>query len=678
MSRRRTTAGAGRRPRSDERAGAVRLRDLPSIALIVGATAAAFLPLLRNEFVNWDDPFTIQNNAHLAGRGLVPWAFTTLEMGHYQPMAWLAWGATREIFGVSPLAFHALSLVGHLLNCALMFLVALALMRAARLDDHAARTAAVVSTLVFSLHPLRVEAVAWASAFPYVLSLTFTLLALLAYLRYCWRLEARLFLISIFCFALSLLSRANALDLPIVLIVLDVYPLRRVVAGSGHPTLPRCDMLTPVSWTRVVAEKVPFALLAAVAAVIESSARDIPSLHDIGPAARASMALSAPFKYLARTCAPFRLTPVDLLPLQPAADWLLLVCSALAFIGITGLAWKFRARWPAFAAAWGVYLLLLFPLLGLTPSGQQETADRYMYLAGVVVSLMIGVAVATFIPRRRWRVAGVAALVCVLAVMTWRQIEWWHDSISLWTRAIDLDPRNDLATYNLAIALDNAGRVDEAIARYNDTLRLVPDHEIARSNRDKLVALKAEREGDLLARGGNLAGAIDAYSRALAADAGRAHARAARGVYLVRSGRFSEAVPDLRSAFAASPDPAVANALAFAFMQAGEFREAIHTLTVALTAHADDIEIAGNLARVLATAPDPQARQPAWALQLALGIRAKTGGKDPRVLDTLAAAYAASGQRDLARRVLEEAIGVARQRGDADLAADLMSHERSY
>jgi len=99
---------------------------------------------------------------------------------------------------------------------------------------------------------------------------------------------------------------------------------------------------------------------------------------------------------------------------------------------------------------------------------------------------------------------------------------------------------------------------------------------------------------------------------------------------------------------------------------------------VALKAHADDVEIAGNLARLLATAPDRETRDPALALQLALGVRAKTGGNDPRVLDTLAAAYAANGQRDLARRVLEEAIGAARQRGDPDLAADLMSHERSY
>jgi tetratricopeptide (TPR) repeat protein len=327
-------------------------------------------------------------------------------------------------------------------------------------------------------------------------------------------------------------------------------------------------------------------------------------------------------------------------------------------------------------------VLLLAPVVGLTPSGQQATADRYMYLPGVVVALLVGIAVARAWPRDRSAVAATVlalAVLIALGVVTWRQTRWWHDSITLWTRAADLDPRNDIATYNLAIALADAGRDEEAIGRYEQTLRIVPDQTLAREHLHALQAKRAEREGDRLATAGRLDEAKTAYSRALDLDAARMHARAARGILLTRLGRPREAEVDLRAAYDAKvEDAAVLNAFAFALTQTDRFAEAAQVLGHGVDRYQEDVDLAHNLARLLATAPDAQVRDGPRALRLALDVRERTGGSDPRVLDTLAAAYAATGQMDEARAAADRAIARAREVGDRELAAEIAQHARSY
>jgi len=329
------------------------------------------------------------------------------------------------------------------------------------------------------------------------------------------------------------------------------------------------------------------------------------------------------------------------------------------------------------------YVLFLAPVVGLTPSGLQATADRYMYLAGVVVSLLAGVAVARVWPRDRFAIAAsllaLAVMTAALVGLTWRQARWWHDSIALWTRAADLDPRNDVATYNLAIALAEAGREDEAINRYEQTLRTVPDHTLARENLNLLQAKRAEREGDRLADAGQLDEAEKQYARALALDSKRLHARAARGIVLMRLGHASDAAAELRAAYDADvQDAPVINALAFALIETGRPAEAAAALKRGVGRYPDDVDLAHNLARLLATTPDPQVRDGPLALRLALQVRDRTGGGDPRALDTLAAAYAATGRRNLAQATADQAAVRARQLGDADLAAEIAAHARSY
>jgi Flp pilus assembly protein TadD len=315
--------------------------------------------------------------------------------------------------------------------------------------------------------------------------------------------------------------------------------------------------------------------------------------------------------------------------------------SLAALAAITVVLWRLRRTWPPLLAGWTAYLLLLAPVMGLTPSGQTATADRYMYVPGVVLSFVASLAivqVVAFATAKRLVLAAAAALALMMGLQTWQQTQWWHDSVSLWTRALVFDSRNDIATFNLAVALDNDGRKDEAMARYEQTLALIPEHEPARRS---LTNLRAER-----------------------------------GLARLESGQPGEAVADLRAALAQRPDDLVlANALSYSLIQSGRAADAVAVLKQSLAHYPDNDELAHNLARLLATSSDAAVRDGTLALRLALAVRERTGGRDPRVLDTLAAAFAAAGQQENARKASIEAAALARKLGDEELAREIASHE---
>jgi len=340
------------------------------------------------------------------------------------------------------------------------------------------------------------------------------------------------------------------------------------------------------------------------------------------------------------------------------------------------------------------------------------TADRYMYIPNVVLALLAGVAIARWMTKsgspnrvgagfqpapvalkgrpyvdfeaRSTDVALVPLAVAGLVVaasgaLTVRQILYWKNSTTLWTRAIELDPSNDVAAYNLAVGYAEAGRDDQAIEWYQRTLALVPDHDLARRNLAVLQAAAAERNGDRLMAAGRADEASGEYERALALDSTRLHARAARGMLLLRQGDLRGAASELRVAMdGGATDVEVPNALAFALVQTGDPAQAARVLSRALEAHPDDVNLKHNLARLLATAPDPRVRDSARALQLALEVCDRTGNRDPRALDTLSAAYAAVGRVDLARATASRAAARARELGDAATAADIDAHARRY
>ena len=366
----------------------------------------------------------------------------------------------------------------------------------------------------------------------------------------------------------------------------------------------------------VLARILPFVALAVAAAFLESRARITATLAEVGAGARLTLAFTAPFKYLWRTVVPLRLTPLDPLALTPRADVPLAIVAAAALVAISWVAWRSRRDYPWSFAAWVSYLALLAPAVGLVPSGLQATADRYTYLAAVPLSLWVAAAAApanaghhdsqSVGPAfRRTRAAGLAMVLVALAFFSYQQMQYWRSSIALWTRAVEIDPASDLARYNLASALAEAGRRGDAVAQYDEVLRIVPEHREARRNRDLLHAAQLEDEANALAASGKLEVAIERYRQALALDPARTHSEAALGMALVQAGRTAEAIEPLRTAInLGAPEPALPNALAFSLMMKGRTREACDVLFAARARFPDDADIERNLTQVAATCPE--------------------------------------------------------------------------
>lgn len=625
-----------------------------SAALAV-VTAAVFWPLLGNGFLNWDDAEVLTGNdaLRLPAPSLLAWAFSTVHMSHYQPLSWLAlaWlgGAPPD-----PARVHAVALALHALNAGLVLWLAVQILRPLAAGTGLLLSAFAAAAL-FAVHPLRVEPVAWASALPYLLSYALLLPSVACWFAWLRHDRRRDLVVAVVLFTLSQLARVTA----------PLWPLVLAAAAWADPAAKRRN-------ARGVASAIlPFVLVAIPLAAVEAGARNVEALSDVPWAARLASTLSNPAVYLWRTLWPVALTPLDVLPRVPAADWPRALLAAAAVAAVVVITVRLTSSRAALSV-WGSIAALLAPVAGLTPSGLQLTADRYTY--GPAAILTVGLAAS--ILRVPVRLRGVLAGLCLvtalpLTAVTRTQLGYWRDSVTLWSRAATLDPQNDVAAYNLANALRDAGRPDDAIAELTRLMALVPDHGpgatlLARLSSDREMAAATAAAG-----AGRVAEAVAGFDRALALQPARLDARVNRGMALLSLGDVARAVPDLEAAVQAGrDDAAVVNALAFAWTSVNRAADAVRLLAAAQARHADDAGVTNNLARLLLTAEPPSLRDPARALALASDLDRLGGGRDPRLLDTLALAQAANGRAADARATWMRALQIARQAGDTALAGE--------
>jgi tetratricopeptide (TPR) repeat protein len=442
-----------------------------ALALLATATMATYWPALDNGFV-WDDGSNIVHNANLdhLDLDLMRWAFTGSRLGHYQPLTWLSLALDRALWGADARGFHLTSVLLQALNALLFAAVARRLLAAARRERvTAACGAAFVAAAVFALHPLRVESVAWATERRDLLSGAFFFATVLAYLamvrrdrrgraRLGWGLGATLF------FALSLGAKALALGLPLVLLVLDVYPLRRWPPRRQPAPEGGARRAAAV---RLLAEKIPlFALalgfgLAALAAQAETQALVGLDKHGwierLFQASYGAMFYPRAMFFLAWS--PLYERPTVLDPWAPRY-----LFSALAFVVVTAALVALRRRFPAGLAVWLAYLILLAPVSGLAQSGIQLVADRYAYLAGLGFALLAGAGVAAAWRRCHGRAGKTAVAAVTLAVLSgwallaFRQVRVWRDDVTLWSHVVAQGP-SAMAYNNLgAMALQRGDR----------------------------------------------------------------------------------------------------------------------------------------------------------------------------------------------------------------------------
>jgi tetratricopeptide (TPR) repeat protein len=564
---------------------------------LLALTVAAYGPVWRNDFVDFDDELYITNNPRvtdgLSASGAA-WALTTYHGHYWQPLSWLSLQFDAHFFsGRSPdgqrvlsRVIHGESLLWHTASVLLLF----GLWQ--RLTG--ARWRSFLLAALFAVHPLHVESVAWAAERKDVLSVFFGVLALWAYIRYAEAPGWKPYLAVMAAFLLSLMAKPMLMTLPFVLLLLDYWPLQRLKSEIGNPNAeirnPKrrgfgslgfraWDFLRISDFRFRILEKVPLLLVAGAVAVVTVLARQqtgapIP-LSDIPVSARIGNGLAAYGWYVAHSLVPARLC---VLYPHPMRDWSVL--SALAgaglLLGVTLLAaWQARRR-PWFVVGWLWFVGTLLPVIGLFQGGVQAWADRFTYWPHVGLFLVAVWGLAEL--AQRWRVparlAGAAAALALggFAALTWVQVGYWHDSTALWERALAVTENNHRAHLLLGKYCLGQGRLDEAASHLGEAVRIYPE------SSEHYYAL-----GVALLTLGRLEEADAQFRHVLGRDPGRADAWHDLGIVELRLGKPDRAVRCFRRIL--EPEPDSADALAMmgqALWRQGRRAEALEALRQAL------------------------------------------------------------------------------------------------
>lgn len=542
-------------------------------------TFLAFLPALWNDFVAWDDRRNLYENPDYRGLGWtqLKWMFTTSLLGHYIPLTWLSFGLDFVVWGMNPVGYHLTNLVLHVVATVLFYFVARRVLREGiDVSPTALAAGAAAAALFFGIHPLRVESVAWATERRDVLSGALFLLTILLYLHAARASGPRrrwLLSVSVASYLLALASKAIVITLPVVLVVLDVYPLARLRGG------PR-DWGSP-SRGAVWVEKVPYLLLGAVGAVVSYSAqaRVLPDVSSSWLARTAHVFYGFWF-HLLKTAVPVGLSPLYEAPARIDPWEPRFLASAIGVVGAGVLTLLLHWRWrrsrgsAAALALWAYYVVMLAPVSGIIPMGSQLTADRYSYLACLGWAMLVGAGGGLFwqaatrgtIRPRLVRLTAAGAVIGLvgLGTVTWRQVQVWHDTERLWRHAVGVTPECGLCHKFLGDTLIERGALLSGLEHLQRAVTLRPDRVDFRAN-----------VGVAFARLGMWTEAVEQYRRVLEREPQKVDVQTNLAVALLRMGRPEEAVERLQEVLRTAPSyPAARVALGFALNDLGKPDEA--------------------------------------------------------------------------------------------------------
>jgi Tfp pilus assembly protein PilF len=585
-------------------------RTILVILLLVVATSVVYWRVGGNEFVNYDDNLYLYDNPNVKGLTLehVRWAFTTDYAVNWHPLTWISHMVDFELFGLNPAGHHLVGLLIHVLNSVLLFLV---LTRATSVFWPSAFVAAL-----FALHPFHVESVAWASERKDLLAALFWILTMWAYVRYTESRGITRYVLMAFCFALGLMSKPMLVTLPFTLLLLDVWPLRRLVSiQSMERTKGRqrvrgvWSSYAPVAW-RLVREKIPLFLMVAGSSYITFTIQQQVAMKfgsQFSLPIRLGNAVVSYAEYVWKTIWPSGLSilyvhrgvsPEWQVRLVPAGE---VALAGALLVAITVIVVVFARRSPYLPVGWLWFVGTLIPVIGIVQVGEQAMADRYTYIPhiGLFVMMVWGVAELA----KSWRlqtkqlaIAGTLVLA-VYAVVAWQQVGYWKNSVTLFERAVSVNPINPVAYYNIGHSLSMQGRYDEAIPRYEAALRIVPHYTEAQSmlqsalqvvGRTKDLARARWTYGTAVGQQGKLDEAIANLTEAVRLDPGFAAAHNDLGTALAVQGRIDEA----RDHFAEAVrlDPSNINArynLGLTLERAGRLEEAAQQFEAALRLKTD-------------------------------------------------------------------------------------------
>ena len=696
---------------------------IPVAVLLVVITWLVFGQTIRFGFVNYDDDRYVYKNpvvtSGLTIHGIV-WAFTHSHGNNWHPLTTLSHMLDCQLFGLNAGAQHGVNVLLHTVAVLLLFFV---------LRDMTGsiwRSAFVAA--VFAIHPLRAESVAWISERKDVLSGVFFMLTLGAYVRYARAPSIGRYLAVSILFLLGLMSKPMLVTMPAVLLLLDYWPLRRATDAR--------------QLVRLITEKLPLFLLAAIFCVmtIWAQSAGIASSDKLPFVLRIENAIVSCVVYIWQTFWPVRLAAFYPHPEKALKIWQVALAFAL-LLSVSLSAIALRKRCGYFFAGWFWYLGMLLPVIGLVQVGMQGHADRYTYLPQIGFALMITWAAADLCASRLRSTKILApvlaiAILIALASCSFKQVSFWRDSESLWAHTLAVTSNNAIAHNQLGDFLFNRGRIDEAIVQFEKSINVRPGYAEAQNNLGIALTAKGQfdsaaihlkqavelrpgqpkahydlanalsQQGErsaaitqyeqalaldpnyadahfnlatVLARDGQIDAAESEYRKAISDNPNHAEAHYALGSILFEKGRIDEALIHYQEALRNRPDyPEVENNIALVLLRKGRPRDALAHWRRSLELRPDFTESLNNLAWLLATFPDDTLRNGTEAITLAERAQQISGGKEPSILRTLAAAYAEAGRFAEAIDTAQGGVRLSAANGNSELAdifeRDLISY----
>jgi protein O-mannosyl-transferase len=540
--------------------------------LLIALTLIGFWQVLGNDFVNYDDDEYVTDNLQvqkgLTWEGTV-WAFTKYHSANWHPLTWLSHMLDCQIWGLNAMGHHLTNLVLHILNTLLLFYLL------SRMTGSVYRSGFVAA--LFAVHPLHVESVAWVAERKDVLSTFFLMLTLLAYAGNARDGGKSRYILVVLFYALGLMSKPMLVTLPLLLVMLDYWPLGRFETAKGARAV-----------NRLLLEKVPFALLAAgscvVTFIVQRSDGAVKALEGLTLGIRAANAVVAYVAYIIKMFWPAKLAVFYPHPENTLPGWQV-IASAVVLVLITAVAIWFGRKRRYLMVGWLWYVVTLVPVIGFIQVGWQSMADRYTYipLIGLFVIVAWGVPeLLVFLGERTTRPReirtsvltpiSISALVIVaLTAATWLQVRYWENSRALFERAISVTTGNYVAHENLGLALDKEGLTEEAMAQYRKVIAIRP-----------IFAEAYNNLGIALSKQGRNSEALDAYREVVKLRPEEPAGWFNMANALAMAGEFGGAEQAFREAVRLKPDFGDAHVgVAMALYMRGDYRQAWHYINEA-------------------------------------------------------------------------------------------------
>jgi protein O-mannosyl-transferase len=649
--------------RATETSSPSRSMQVAICVVIVALIWVVFGQTLGHDFVNFDDKTYVYGNslvsAGLSWHGLGR-AFVDTYTKNWHPLTLISHMIDCQFYDLKAGGHHFTNVLLHTAAAVLLFLWLHSI--TGRLWSSAFATA------IFAIHPLRVESVAWVAERKDVLSALFFFLTLAAYTRYLrTRSFGRYLTMSIF-FACGLMSKPMLVTLPLVLLLLDYWPLKR--------------MRDLRSFGQLLLEKLPLFGLALASSAITFA------LQERSTEAIAQLPLSWRVENALVTCVIYiwqMLWPSDLTVFYPHPDdrlalWQATLAAAF-LIATTWIIFALRRTRPYLFVGWLWYLIMLLPVIGIIQVGLQGRADRYTYLphVGLYIALTWLVAdISASLPHRKRALAAIgSAIVIILTACAWKQTTYWRNSETLWRQNLAVTGDNDVALTNLGTLLMERGQLDDALSYFQKALALRSGSEHPHYNLS--LALIHDSVGTTLARKGRLDEAITHFWQAIACRADYPDAHYNLGAVLFRKGDFDGAIAEWRKTLSLSPnDPGTHTSLANALVQKGLLREAADHYEIALQSEPDSTLPLNNLAWLMSAGPDDSLRNGAKAVELARKVNRISKQDNPTFIRTLAAAYAEAGQFENAIETAQRASEVANAQGQHGFAVQIQEESDLY